>query len=194
MVIALKDHPDCFYQTARSFALANKYQIPVILLSDQYLADSTTTIPILDASKIVSTATPAAEDLSKNELYRRYALTKSGISPLVIPGKTEALVRVDSDEHDEFGQITESATVRNQMVEKRMAKLELLKSELIEPEFWGAHQCQSLLVGFGSTTAPSKRPLICSMPKKKLMVPLFSGTFTLYRLIGSNILPLRLSK
>ncbi|MBP8865749.1 MAG: 2-oxoacid:acceptor oxidoreductase family protein, partial [Acetobacterium sp.] len=44
MVIALRDHADCFYQTARSLALANKYQIPVILLSDQYLADSTTTI------------------------------------------------------------------------------------------------------------------------------------------------------
>jgi 2-oxoglutarate ferredoxin oxidoreductase subunit alpha len=156
MVIAVKDHTDCFYQTARSFALANKYQIPVILLSDQYLADSTTTIPILDASKIVSAPTPSTDDLIENDRYRRYALTKSGISPLAVPGKTEALVRIDSDEHDEYGQITESADIRNQMVEKRMAKLELLKEELIEPEFWGAHQCQSLLVGFGSTSGAIK--------------------------------------
>ncbi|MCG2728970.1 MAG: 2-oxoacid:acceptor oxidoreductase subunit alpha [Acetobacterium sp.] len=156
MVIAVKDHTDCFYQAARSFALANKYQIPVILLSDQYLADSTTTIPILDASKIISAPTSATGDLDENDLYRRYALTKSGISPLAIPGKTEALVRVDSDEHDEYGQITESADIRNKMVEKRMAKLELLKEELIEPEFWGAHQCQSLLVGFGSTSGAIK--------------------------------------
>ncbi|MBI4857009.1 MAG: 2-oxoacid:acceptor oxidoreductase subunit alpha [Acetobacterium woodii] len=156
MVIAVKDHTDCFYQTARSFALANKYQIPVILLSDQYLADSTTTIPILDASKIISAPTTAAGDLDENDRYRRYALTKSGISPLAIPGKTEALVRIDSDEHDEYGQITESADIRNKMVEKRMAKLELLKEELIEPEFWGAHQCQSLLVGFGSTSGAIK--------------------------------------
>lgn len=156
MVIALRDQTDCFSQTARSFALAKKYQIPVILLSDQYLADSTTTIPILDASKVVSSPTPSSESLNENDLYRRYALTESGISPLAIPGKTEALVRVDSDEHDELGQITESAVIRNQMVEKRMAKLELLKEELIEPEFWGAHQCQSLLVGFGSTSGAIK--------------------------------------
>ena len=152
MVIALKDHSDCFYQTARSFALAKKYQIPVILLSDQYLADGTTTIPIPDATKIVSAPVSNCFSSNENETYRRYSLTENGISPLCIPGKSEALVRIDSDEHDEFGVITESAMIRNQMVEKRMAKLELLKEELIEPEFWGAHQCQSLLVGFGSTS------------------------------------------
>ena len=175
MVIALRDQTDCFYQTARSFALAKKYQMPVILLSDQYLADSTTTIPILDVSKIVSAQTPAVGDLTENDLYRRYALTQSGISPLAIPGKTEALVRVDSDEHDEYGQITESAEIRNQMVAKRMAKLELLKEELIEPEFWGAHQCQSLLVGFGSTSGAIKEAVDLLNAKEKTYGALIFG-------------------
>lgn len=156
MVIALRDHADCFYQTARSIALAQKYQIPVILLSDQYLADATTTVPIFDASEIVRFNAPEITSLTTDQPYRRYTQSESGISPMIIPGKTEALVRVDSDEHDEFGQITESATVRNQMVEKRMKKLEGLKKELIEPEFWGDHQCQSLLVGFGSTSGAIK--------------------------------------
>jgi len=155
MVIALKDHADCFYQTARSFVLAKKYQMPIILLSDQYLADSTTTLPILNTNDIV-TYSPEPDTLSEKELYRRYALTESGISPLRIPGKTKALVRVDSDEHDEFGQITESASLRNQMVEKRMHKLDLLKDELIEPEFYGYEHCQSLLLGFGSTSGAIK--------------------------------------
>lgn len=156
MVIALRDHADCFYQTARSLALAKKYQIPVILLSDQYLADSTTTIPMLEATAIARFKAPEAGTLVSDQPYRRYALTESGISPLAIPGQSEALVRVDSDEHDQWGQITESATVRNQMVEKRMHKLEALKNELLEPEFWGSHQCQSLLVGFGSTSGAIK--------------------------------------
>ncbi|AFA47419.1 2-oxoacid:acceptor oxidoreductase subunit alpha [Acetobacterium woodii] len=156
MVIALTDHSDCFYQAARSFSLAWKYQIPVILLTDQYLADSATTIPLLDSSAVITYQAPELAPLSDDEPYRRYALTESGISPSRIPGKTEALVRIDSDEHDEFGQITESATVRNQMVQKRMSKLDLLKEELIEPEFWGANQCQSLLVGFGSTSGAIK--------------------------------------
>lgn len=157
MVIALRDHADCFYQTARSLALAKKYQIPVILLSDQYLADSTTTVPLFDVNKIVcldqpDPAVPATDDPP----YQRYALTENGISPLAIPGKSPALVRVDSDEHDPWGQITESATIRNQMVNKRQNKLKALKEELIEPEFWGSHQCQSLLVGFGSTSGAIK--------------------------------------
>ncbi|MDO9492461.1 2-oxoacid:acceptor oxidoreductase subunit alpha [Acetobacterium sp.] len=156
MVIALRDHADCFYQTARSLALAKKYQLPVILLSDQYLADSTTTIPILDASEIVHFNEPEPPATTPDQPYQRYALTENGISPLSIPGKSQALVRVDSDEHDEWGQITESASLRNQMVEKRMNKLEGLKAELLEPEFWGADHCQSLLIGFGSTSGAIK--------------------------------------
>ncbi len=180
MVIALRDHADCFYQTARSLALANKYQIPVILLSDQYLADSTTTIPILDASDIVRFSEPEATIQTTDQPYRRYALTTNGISPLRVPGKSEALVRVDSDEHDEWGQITESATIRNQMVEKRMNKLEGLKAELIEPEFWGADQCQSLLVGFGSTSGAIKEAVdILNQEEKNYGALLFGDIYPL---------------
>lgn len=180
MVIALRDHADCFYQTARSLALAQKYQLPVILLSDQYLADSTTTIPILDACKIVRFNEPEAESLTPDQPYRRYALTEDGISPLAIPGQSEALVRVDSDEHDQWGQITESATVRNQMVEKRMRKLEGLKNELLEPEFWGSHQCQSLLVGFGSTSGAIKEAVdILNQEEKNYGALLFGDIYPL---------------
>lgn len=180
MVIALRDHADCFYQTARSLALAKKYQIPVILLSDQYLADSTTTIPILDASDIVRFSEPEATIQTTDQPYRRYALTTNGISPLRVPGKSEALVRVDSDEHDEWGQITESATIRNQMVEKRMNKLEGLKEELQEPEFWGADQCQSLLVGFGSTSGAIKEAVdILNQEEKNYGALLFGDIYPL---------------
>lgn len=180
LVIALRDHADCFYQTARSIALAKKYQIPVILLSDQYLADSTATIPILDASEIIRFNEPEAVAQTADQPYRRYALTENGISPLRVPGKSEALVRVDSDEHDEWGQITESALLRNQMVEKRMNKLEGLKKELIEPEFWGAHQCQSLLVGFGSTSGAIKEAVdILNQEEKNYGALIFGDIYPL---------------
>jgi 2-oxoglutarate ferredoxin oxidoreductase subunit alpha len=156
LVIALKDHADCFYQTARAFALAQKYQIPVILLSDQYLADSITTIPRLEPDKIFDWTPPETVFSEAQGLYERYALTETGVSPLFIPGKTKALVRIDSDEHDVFGQITESAAIRNQMVEKRQKKLSSLNEELLEPEFWGNTRCQVLLVGFGSTSGAIK--------------------------------------
>lgn len=147
MVIALRNHEDAFYQTARAFALAVKYQIPVILLSDQYLGDSTATVPIFD-TKTLYARKNAAQVQSP---YQSYAITSDGISPRLFPGKSGELVHVDSDEHDEYGFITESAAVRCRMVDKRMRKLEPLKVELLEPDFMGDARCETLLVGFGST-------------------------------------------
>lgn len=86
----------------------------------------------------------------------RYHLTESGISPRLKPGQTEKLVLVDSDEHDEQGLITEDASVRKSMVEKRMRKLQGVVAELEEPEFLGSDQAGVLLLGWGSTWGPIK--------------------------------------
>lgn len=158
MVIALRHHEDAFFQTARAIALAEKYQIPVILLSDQHVSDSSATVPLFDTAKLYTyTDDMVTIAVSEGEEeYRRYQLTKNGISPRLIPGKTEYPVCVDSDEHDEYGKITESAEVRIQMVDKRMRKLESLEKELMEPAFFGGERVDTLLVGFGSTYAAIK--------------------------------------
>lgn len=152
MVIALKNHKDAFYQTIRAFDIAEKYQIPVILLSDQYLGDSTATVEPFDLSNI-KVSEPSKGEYQEGE-YLRYQLTESGISPRLIPGKSRNFVSADSDEHDERGFITESADVRNQMMDKRMKKLDLLRNELLEPEFLGEENCEILLIGWGSTYGP----------------------------------------
>lgn len=152
MVIALRNHKDAFYQTIRAFDIAEKYQIPVIILSDQYLGDSTATVEQFDVSNI-KIAEPSNDEYKEGE-YLRYQLTKDGISPRLIPGKSRNFVSADSDEHDERGFITESADVRNQMMDKRMKKLELLKEELIEPEYFGEENCETLFLGWGSTYGP----------------------------------------
>lgn len=152
MVIALRHHEDAFYQTIRAFDLAEKYQIPVILLSDQYLADASATVPTFDLSHI-SVAQPAAEYEGEGE-YLRYRYTEDGISQRLIPGKSSNFVSADSDEHDEFGRITEAADVRIRMMDKRMKKLKKLGAELQEPEFLGPQKYNTLLVGWGSTYGP----------------------------------------
>lgn len=152
MVIAPTDPADAFYQTMRAFHLAEKYQIPVLLLSDQYLGDASFTIPAPDPRKI-RIARPAQSHEGPEE-YLRYRYTQSGVSPRLIPGFTRHLVNVDSDEHDERGAITESAQVRTRMVDKRMRKLDGLKSELREPEFTGPEAYDTLLIGWGSTRGP----------------------------------------
>ena len=153
MVIAVRDHADAFAQTARAFQLAKKYQIPVLLLSDQYLADSAATIAPLDVPGARQSVAPLPPEGEAPGEYRRYTLTESGVSPLRVPGKSDALVRVDSDEHGEEGTITEDARVRTQMVDKRARKLTGLAAELMEPSYTGVAEPKVLLVGFGSTTA-----------------------------------------
>ena len=150
MVIALRNASDAFTQTARAFRLAEKYQIPVILLSDQYLGDATATVkPFALENQEAEEPAPSEEDG-----YLRYRYTESGISPRLIPGKSDALVTIDSDEHDEQGRITESAEVRTRMMDKRMRKLESLRQELLEPDFIGPEDFDTLLLGWGSLWGP----------------------------------------
>ncbi len=151
MVIALRDQEDAFYQTARAFDIAERYQIPVIILSDQYLGDATATIKPFDLSK-VKVASPLRE--WNEEEYLRFRFTENGISPRLVPGKVKVFVSADSDEHDEHGTITESAEMRNRMMEKRMGKIALLKEELMEPDFIGPEQFDTLLLGWGSLKGP----------------------------------------
>jgi 2-oxoglutarate/2-oxoacid ferredoxin oxidoreductase subunit alpha len=88
MVIALRHHEDAYFQTIRAFSLAEKYQIPVILLSDQYLADATATIPVPDPYAAGQTE-PAG--LQPEGGYARYRYTDSGISPRLFPGTSGVL-------------------------------------------------------------------------------------------------------
>ena len=155
MVIALRNPEDAFYQTVRAFNLADKYQLPVILLSDQYLADTTVTVKPFDFERVERNNYISGYQFDEAKPYKRYEITPTGISPRIIPGKNPgAAVLVDSDEHDESGHITESAQVRNQMVEKRLRKLQHLEEELLEPEFTGAADCDVLLLAWGSTWGP----------------------------------------
>lgn len=158
MVLAVRNVKDAFYSTARALNLAEKYQMPVILLTDQYLADTVTVTEEFDFNKIeIERYISGSEALEENGSYKRYKITETGISPRIIPGKYEsAVVLVDSDEHTEDSQITESAEVRIAQMDKRMKKLELLKEELLEPEYFGAEVPEILLLGWGSMYGPIK--------------------------------------
>jgi 2-oxoglutarate ferredoxin oxidoreductase subunit alpha len=138
---------EAFYLTQRSFNLADKYQVPVFVLTDQYLMDSyyNTTVP--DLSKVKNHSYTGRTP--KN--YHRYAFTDSGVSPRGVPGFGEGLVVVDSDEHDAQGHITEDLDLRIKMVEKRLKKGESLRKDILEAEFAGPENYKNLVVCWGST-------------------------------------------
>ncbi|MFA5239895.1 MAG: 2-oxoacid:acceptor oxidoreductase subunit alpha [Phycisphaerae bacterium] len=136
-----------FYLTARAFNLADKYQVPVFVMTDQYLMDSYYNIDSFDLSnvKCEKYISETAAD------YKRYKLTENGISPRGVPGFGKGLVCVDSDEHDAEGHITEDLNLRIKMVDKRLRKLESAKAEIIEPELYPNREYENLVVCWGST-------------------------------------------
>jgi len=67
-------------------------------------------------------------------------------------------VLVDSDEHDEFGRITENLGFKKKiMVEKRLKKFKELEKDKISPELIGTREYEILIVGWGSTYHIIKR-------------------------------------
>jgi 2-oxoglutarate ferredoxin oxidoreductase subunit alpha len=138
---------EAFYLTQRAFNLADKYQVPVFILSDQYFVDSyyNTVAPDVEKIKVEKHITQTSKD------YRRYALTENGVSPRGVPGYGVGLVLVDSDEHNMEGHITEDLDVRAKMVNKRLMKGELLKTENLSPELTGSKDYKSLIICWGST-------------------------------------------
>ncbi len=147
IVLAPGSIEEAFYLTARAFDLADKHQVPVLVLTDQYLMDSYYNMPELDLSglEVVSHVVETTKD------YRRYELTEDGLSPRGVPGHGEGLVVVDSDEHDEEGHITEDLDIRTRMVDKRLRKLMGVTDDVVPFELEGPEDPRVLVVCWGST-------------------------------------------
>jgi 2-oxoglutarate ferredoxin oxidoreductase subunit alpha len=136
----------CFALTQKALQVADRYQGPAFILTDQFLADSYRAVAPF---RIGGTSPREAPRIPTP--YHRYALTEDGISPRLLPGLTKHLVVVDSDEHTEDGHITEDLAVRTSMVQKRLKKGEGVRAEVIPPELQGAEKPDLLLVTWGSS-------------------------------------------
>jgi len=144
---------EAFFLTIHAFNLAEKYQIPVFILTDQHLADSYRNIDIVNQDAARAERFIIPKELSKEVTnYKRYELTDNGISRRAIPSWINDVIYADSDEHNETGHITEDASMRVKMVEKRLhKKMEGLIKEVIKPNSFNLEKAQTILVGFGST-------------------------------------------
>lgn len=137
---------DAFYLTQTAFNMADKYQVPVFILSDQYFGDIFYNVPSIKEKMVEN------EDhiVKTKKNYKRYEFTSNGISPRGIPGFGEGVVVVDPHEHDEHGHITEDKDIRTKMVEKRLKKLEAINNDTIEPELVGPADYKILVIAWGS--------------------------------------------
>ena len=140
---------ECFHLTRKAFELAERYQGPVFILTDQFLADSYRAVIPFDVEHLraISAGTETAGSLP----YQRFAITENGVSPRLLPGMGEHLVVADSDEHTEDGHITEDFSVRRAMVEKRLGKGRSIRAEVVSPDMKGEPKPDLMLVSWGSS-------------------------------------------
>jgi 2-oxoglutarate ferredoxin oxidoreductase subunit alpha len=131
----------------RAFYLADKYQVPVVVLTDQFFLES---LGMMERFTLEEKYTEAFIEETE-EGYLRYDLNHGPVSPRGIPGYGRGLVKVDSDEHDEEGTITEDFSMRVRMHEKRLAKKEAILEDYVLEEWWGDKDYENLVVGWGST-------------------------------------------
>ena len=141
---------ECFWLARKSVEVAAKFQSPMFLLTDQFLADSSRAVTPFDIDNL-EPIDPGIETDASSLPYNRYAITPSGVSPRLLPGMSKHLVVADGDEHLVDGHLTEDLKVRNLMVEKRLRKEQGIMAEVIPPEFQGDESPDLLLVTWGSS-------------------------------------------
>lgn len=150
-ILAPGSPEECFLIARKAFFLAELFQGPVFVLTDQFLADSYRAVEPFEVRELPGVRAGFAGEVAVP--YRRYAITADGVSPRLMPGMTHHLVIADSDEHTEDGHLTEDLAIRNRMVGKRLAKVEGLRWEVIQPQFDGPGGADLLLVSWGSPGA-----------------------------------------
>ncbi len=156
IVIAATNTEDCFYTAVKAFNLAEKYQTPVILLSDQHLSQRAQVMsrPDLSQVEIVERKQPESNGSVSPQEFDRYEMTGDYISPMPLPGRHDQHYVATGLEHDEHAHIDYSPEAHIRMTEKRHQKIE---SAVNEPGFvqrYGAEDAQLGLIGWGSSEGP----------------------------------------
>ncbi|MFZ5918111.1 MAG: 2-oxoacid:acceptor oxidoreductase subunit alpha [Chloroflexota bacterium] len=149
-VLAPRSVEDALYQMIRAFNMAETYQMPVIVLSDQSLSHRTETVPYPDLARIevVNRRRPTRAELKD---YQRYALTPDGISPFAVPGLDDAPWRATGLEHDAYSRIRYDPETHTAMTEKRWRKVETAARRVDGTWRYGAEKPQVGIVTWGST-------------------------------------------
>jgi 2-oxoglutarate ferredoxin oxidoreductase subunit alpha len=155
VVLAPANVEDCFYTAIEAVNIARKYNVPVMLLSDQSIATRIEAFPEPDLEKVCQNIAP---DLTPVPDFKPYDLsTPDGVVSRIVPG-----TRINSGkypiatglEHDEMGHPTASPKLHQAMVAKRRRKLLALQKTIPAPKVYGPPEGNVLLVGWGSTQGP----------------------------------------
>jgi 2-oxoglutarate ferredoxin oxidoreductase subunit alpha len=153
-VLACSCVEDTFWTTVEAFNLAEEYQIPVILLSDQSLATRRSTVPPPDLSRLHLTSRRLPAEDERGEAFLRYRDTPDGVSPMPVPGTPGGVYTSTGIEHDESGDPGYTPDIAVRMKQKRFRKLEALVAKhgrRLVREWGDKSQVDVGIIAFGST-------------------------------------------
>ena len=159
MIIAPANVADCYSLIITAFNMAERYQMPVIFLTDQSLTARVESVDrsafkpmeIEDRVKIESNGASVNGATQAAHSYSRYAYTESGISPISAPGPGAMAYVATGLEHDEYGHPDYEPEDHMAMMEKRFRKLDTAAEELPKPQRYGDADATIGIIGWGST-------------------------------------------
>lgn len=156
IVLAPGDVRECFAAAAEAFNLADRYQTPVLLLTDKFLGESHMSTEPFDVHAVRRNRGDIARSprSDENGMFARYRPSETGVSPRSLPGTADGIFTANSDEHDAYGAVSEAADERIRMMEKRMRKLETARANIPLPMLYGPKEAAITLIGWGSTKGP----------------------------------------
>lgn len=162
-VIAPSSVEDCFYQTINAFNMAELYQMPVIILSDQALAPRVETCTFFNLENIRLWKRQLAE-LKEGQPFERYKITHSGVSPITIPGMPGGQYTAEGLEHNERGHPDYSPETHRSMTRKRWNKVNAARHHVFgldnAVEEWGDQDAAIGILGWGSSLGPVKEAMV----------------------------------
>lgn len=150
MVLAASDIESCYLLTQVGLNLAEKYQIPVILLTEKQIAESIFQVDKMPQAIPVERHIISNQEAENVKSEDRFAITESGVSMRWLPGQSQAVYTANSDEHTGDGSLTEEADEAWAMYNKRIKKEATLLQELPEPIVYGDPNPDISFVGWGS--------------------------------------------
>lgn len=193
LVLSVSDAQDSFALCMEAFNQAERWQIPVVLLTDKQTAEALYTAEPFDEKSTKmdrGMLVTESKKLAKLKATDRYAMSKNGVTPRWLPGSKAATYCAQGDEHNEDGSVDETAENAVQQMEKRMRKLDALKKSLPEPELFVVEQgrwklekstpkLDGLIVGWGSSKGPimDAAAQLSLRSKKKLKIGYLHYTY-----------------
>ncbi|HSP34042.1 MAG TPA: 2-oxoacid:acceptor oxidoreductase subunit alpha, partial [Thermoanaerobaculia bacterium] len=148
-VIACSDVEDSYHATVDAFNIAEEFQLPVIVLSEQSIAQRRETIASENLThEVIDRRLATPDELAD---YKRYRITENGISPMSVPGMANGEYQTNGLEHDEKGSPSSMYVVHEKMNDKRYRKLEALAEKYRLFERIGPATADLGIICWGST-------------------------------------------